>query len=253
MKKVGVVGYGRFGQLLAELSSSSFNVHIVEIDPEKQKIAKKRGYKIMSFNQLEDMDYIFLAVPISRFESVVKKLAPLTNYNQVVIDVCSVKIYPSEIMKLYLKNAQILASHPMFGPDGAKSGLIGMKIAFCPIRISNDVLIDLKNFWVSKGVQVVETTPQKHDKDSVYSLGFIYSLERIVLSMQIPDLVFTTKSFDAIKTAAELSANDSEQLFHDMLLYNPYFTGMKEDFEKAIAKIDTQLKQIAKESVKDKY
>ena len=55
------------------------------------------------------------------------------------------------------------------------------------------------------------------------------------------------QSFDALTQVAEFSANDSEQLFHDMLFYNPYYAEMKKQLESSIAQTRQRLDEIEAE------
>lgn len=246
MKKIGIVGFGRFGELLARLSAGVFDVHIVESNPQHKSTAAE-NYTVIPFESLIDMDYIYLAVPISKIEDVLMQLAPIVTENQVVIDLCSVKVYPVQLMKKYLHHVQILGSHPLFGPDSAKKGLQGLQVAICPINISDDNLQILTDFWTNQGVVILQTTPEDHDKDSVYSQAFTYAVARIINNMQLPDITFTTRSYKAITEVANLSANDTDQLFHDMFFYNPYFRQMKAQLEQSITTTDIILNEIEAE------
>jgi prephenate dehydrogenase len=250
MKKIGIVGFGRFGELLAKLGAPSFDVHIIETDALRREAAMSKNYTLIPFESLPEMDFIFLAVPISSIKETIIKLAPLVNEKHVIIDLCSVKVYPATLMREYLQRSQVLATHPMFGPDSAKKGLEGQQIAFCPITIKPANLRILETFWESFGVVIVTTTPEAHDQDSVYSQAFTYSLARVVLGMEIPPITLKIQSFTAISEVARLSANDTEQLFHDVLFYNPYFAKMKQKLTASIARTRAVLDDIEAEQVK---
>ena len=247
MKKIAIVGFGRFGRLLAELTKNSFDVWIVESDKTAAAAAREQGFSLLPFEQLGEVEAIFLAVPISALEDVLQKLAPLVGEQQVVIDLCSVKVHPAELMQKYLPHSQTLASHPLFGPDSARHGLEGLRIVLCPLNISDENLQIIKDFWQQKGVEVIQETPEAHDRDVIYSLGLTHILSRLIEGMHIPDLTFTTKSFRALKEVAELSANDTEQLFHDMLYYNPYLSAMREQLHAATVKAFAAVDRIADE------
>ncbi len=229
------------------MSEGHFDVHVVESDPQARERATTQGFKLLELDQLHTATFIFLAVPISSIEPVLQSIAPLLDESHVVIDLCSVKVYPTRLMQKYLSHCQVLGSHPMFGPDSAKTGLEGMPIAFCPISISEENEAMVRSLWESHGVKVIHTTPEAHDQDSVYSQAFTYSLAKIILNMQLPDITFATKSYNSIITIAELSARDTPQLFHDMLYYNPYFPKMKAELEASILKTQSALNDIAAE------
>ncbi|CAN5672926.1 hypothetical protein BH23PAT2_BH23PAT2_03290 [soil metagenome] len=247
MKTIAIVGYGRFGELLASLCSGYFNVHVIEPDDDRRDLAAANGHTVLNLDQLNRVDFVFLAVPISELEKLLAIVGSSLNENQVIIDLCSVKVHPVALMKKYVKNAQILATHPMFGPDSASSGLSGLQVALCPVSINQDNLKRIQDFWAHLDVITIETTPEEHDKDTVYSQAFTYSLAKLIIGTDIPGIMFTTRSFNAIYKVAALSAKDTDQLFHDMLFYNPYFTEMKAKLEDSILKTVSILDQIADE------
>lgn len=122
LKKLTVIGFGRFGQLFAGLARSHYTISVIEPDATRRSTASALGYEILDVSQAIDADIIVLAVPISSLESVVKLIAPLTKPHQLVMDVCSVKVHPARVMQTYLSHCQLIATHPMFGPDSAARG-----------------------------------------------------------------------------------------------------------------------------------
>lgn len=247
MIKVAIIGFGRFGELLANLAKDTFDVHIVESNLARQRVAKSSGFKVLSFESVVEVDFIFLTIPISQLEGIIKKLAILIDERHMVVDFCSVKVYPARLMQKYLTRSTLLATHPMFGPDSVGKGLKGLQVAFCPLQINISQTQIIKEFWENLGVIVIETTPEQHDKDSVYSQAFTYSLARIILAMNLPQIDLKTRSFSKLTEIAKLSANDSEQLFHDMLFYNPYYSAMKKQLETAIESTGQKLNDIEAE------
>src|SRR5260221_9038898 len=151
MKRTAIIGFGRFGELLANLSGSTFDVYIVESDLTRIKVAESNGYKVLPFESVSNMEFIFLAVPISQIEETVRNLAPLVSEKHTIIDVCSVKVYPAKLMLKYLSKSQTIATHPMFGPDSAKKGLTGLQVAFCPLNVDPDNADIVRNFWSQLG------------------------------------------------------------------------------------------------------
>lgn len=247
MKQVAIVGFGRFGQLLARILGDEFDVVVVESDGELRVAAKEQGYKVVPLQDVAKADVVFLAVPIANLASVLKQLASIVRKEQIVMDVCSVKVYPAKLMQQYLPDAQTLATHPLFGPDSARTGLNGLKLAFCPLNIDKKNLTFWQKFWEGKGVEVIQTTPEVHDHDMIYSLGLTQTLARVIGRMDLPNMSLTTKGFDAVKKVADFSLSDTDQLYHDMLYYNPYFQEMKQRLAKASAKTLHQLDHISEE------
>lgn len=247
MKTVAIIGYGRFGELLARLLKKSFEVSIVEASLERSQSAQAAGFNVEQLSTIGRFDIVVFAVPISAIADTIKDAAPYVIRSQLVIDICSVKVYPASLMKEYLSDCQIIATHPMFGPDSAQNGLAGLQVAICPVSTDESNVQMLVDFWQGLGTQTIITTPEDHDKDTAYSQAFSYSMARILLGLDLTGVKLRTRSFDLLTEVAQLSADDSEQLFHDMLYYNPYYKDMKSKLSASIESTQEKLNEIEDE------
>lgn len=247
MKHIAIVGFGRFGELLADLLAPDYTVAVVESDPARRAAATGKGYNAIALQDIAASDTVVFAVPISAIEQVVAEAAPFITPQHVAMDICSVKVHPSNVLRKHVPQAQIIATHPMFGPDSASKGLAGLQVALCPLTASEATVAEVAAAWKRLGLEVVMTTPEQHDQDAVLSQSFTYSVAKIILNMHLPAVNLTTRSYNALTEVARLSANDSEQLFHDMLYYNPYFKSMKAKFTAAMDSTRTLLRSIEDE------
>lgn len=246
MNKIAIIGYGRFGELLCELLAPKFELAVVENDETRRTLVQNKAIKLIDLEDISDYDTVFFAVPISSLETVAASAAQFITSEQLVMDICSVKVHPANVMQKHLSHAKLVATHPMFGPDSASRGLTSLQVAICPLNVSDDVTAEVRNLWEDLGLDVLITTPEAHDKDSVLSQAFTYSIARIILGMKLSDVQLTTRSFKAITEVAYLSGKDSPQLFHDMLYYNPYFSAMKAEL---IGSINSTLEKL--DSIED--
>jgi prephenate dehydrogenase len=98
-RTVGIVGFGRFGQLLARILEKDYEVSVVEASPSLHDTAQSRGYRLIEQADLGGVDVIVLAVPISAIEQVIRTIAPYVRDEQVVMDICSVKVHPASLMR----------------------------------------------------------------------------------------------------------------------------------------------------------
>jgi prephenate dehydrogenase len=247
MKKVAIIGFGRFGQLLAGLAHDVFEVSVLDSSEQAQKHASEAGYKLITNEDLSSVDVVFLAVPISSFESITGALAPYITKEQLIVDLCSVKIYPISVMTSIFPDSEIIGTHPMFGPDSAAAGLDGLRLALCNVSAATGNVDMIKSFWSDLGVDVIETTPEAHDMDAAFSQAYTYIIAKMVIKSETPDVVFTTRSYDHLKQIAQISANDSDQLFHDMLCYNPYLNTAVVKLENAIHEVRSTVNSIVAE------
>jgi len=244
MNTIAIVGYGRFGELLHELLAPKFELAVIESEEARAALAREKSIEL---KDLARFDTVIFAVPISSLDSVVAAAAECISDNQLVMDVCSVKVHPANVLRKNLPNAKLVASHPMFGPDSASRGLAGLQVAICPLNVSDDVTAEVRGLWEDLGLDMLITTPEAHDKDSVLSQAFTYSIARIILGMELSNVQLTTRSFNAITEVAYLSGKDSPQLFHDMLYYNPYFPAMKAELIGSIKSTLEKLDEIETE------
>ena len=113
MKKVAIVGFGRFGKTLKKLLENDFELTIIN---------RKNAEEIVK------SEVVFYCIPISSFESVIKSHKKYFKDNHLLIDVLSVKMHPKKVFEKYLRNlkTQALLTHPMFGPDSSKNGFSGL-------------------------------------------------------------------------------------------------------------------------------
>jgi len=149
--KIAIIGFARFGELFADMLSPYGDISIFNRSDTKKPEAILRGYKFHSLDELEklkDADWVILSVAISATEELVGKISPFVKgKNQLVMDVCSVKVLPCEWMKKNLSSdVQILGAHPMFGPDSIKTGVADKQMVLCPVRIDKKSLVKYAKF-----------------------------------------------------------------------------------------------------------
>ena len=122
-KTVGIIGFGRFGQLTAKHLHPHFEV-FVNSRTNREAEAKQLGVNFTTFDECAGQDIVIISVPISDFKTVLERVVPNLKDGALVMDVCSVKEEPVEIMEqLVPKNCDCMGTHPIFGPDSASSGL----------------------------------------------------------------------------------------------------------------------------------
>ncbi|MBD3300747.1 MAG: prephenate dehydrogenase/arogenate dehydrogenase family protein, partial [Candidatus Moranbacteria bacterium] len=110
--KILIIGYGNFGQLLTELLLKYFDKVFVLSKNLKSASIKNKKIILLNFRQLgkiKKMDVVIPCVPISQFEKAIKKINPFLKDQSILIDVCSVKIYPKNIMQKFInKNVYLI-------------------------------------------------------------------------------------------------------------------------------------------------
>ena len=238
-KTLGIIGFGKFGQITAKHLTKYFRVFVSDcID--KRKEAGRIGVNFASLEECATKDVVLLCVAISDFEDVLKQIVPFLKDGALVIDVCSVKEKPVKIMeKLVPKECECIGMHPLFGPDTIKSGLKGKKIVLCPIR--TEKLVHVKRFLSELGLSVIVSTPKEHDKQMAKSLALIHLLGRGLCRVGVNQVEMATPTHKMFIELVNFVRNDSEQLFIDMQIYNRYARKTRKALLQELIKIDGEL------------
>lgn len=236
-KKIVIVGFGRFGSLLGNILKPYGNIFFID-----EKSVSSEYAEQIDFEDLKNMDWIFLAVPISSLKEILLKIKPFISEGAVVMDVCSVKVYPCKMLKKHLpKNVEILGSHPMFGPDSAKNGLRDLQMVFCPIRISKETFEDVLKIFRKLKLKIIETSPESHDKQGAMNLSLVHFLGRGLGKIGMEKQEITTLGFQRLLAVNETVNNDTWQLFMDIQKFNPYAKKVRNDFIKALQGLNEKI------------
>ncbi|MCK5511065.1 prephenate dehydrogenase/arogenate dehydrogenase family protein [Candidatus Parcubacteria bacterium] len=244
--KIAIIGYGRFGKLLADILKPFGEIYIIsrqKINGAESKQLKKQAIKQINIKNLDNIDWVIPAVPISSLVGVLKKMSPYLKKGSLVMDVCSVKVNPCRWLKKYLpKNVELLGSHPMFGPDSAKSGLSGLSIVLCPIRIKKNNLSKVIKVFKKLKIKIIITTASDHDKQTGNSLALVHFLGRAMAAAGLKDQEIDTLGYRRLLAVNETVNNDTWQLFLDMHRYNPYTDKIRKNFINILNELDQKIK-----------
>ncbi|WP_245267986.1 prephenate dehydrogenase/arogenate dehydrogenase family protein [Rhizobium sp. 42MFCr.1] len=120
--------------MLAEHLRPHFSIWAHDNKPDAAK-ASELGPSMVSFESAAACPIVVLSVPVSQLRILATRLAPLLQPGTLVLDVGSVKVEPAKIMEeVFPDDVDVVATHPLFGPQSARDGLRGLRIALCPIR-----------------------------------------------------------------------------------------------------------------------
>jgi arogenate dehydrogenase (NADP+), plant len=225
MKKISIVGFGRFGKTLYKLLAPDFDLIIYDPNPAEftgLKLTKKTKIA-QTVQEIYESEAIFYATPISKFEKIIKEHRKYFK-NHLLIDVLSVKVYPAQILGKYLKNTktQALLTHPMFGPDSSKQGFTGLSIAMDKFLCSQENYNFWQKYFEQKGLTVVEISAQKHDKLAANSQGITHFLGRLLNEFHLEPTPIDTLGAQKLAEIKEQTCHDTWELFKSLQTYNPY-------------------------------
>jgi len=240
---IGIIGFGRFGKLVAHYLARDLDVYVYNRSDKDAEIVGT-GAQTASLETVCRQKIVIPCVPISTFKENLKTLAPLLDPGTVVIDVCSVKEYPVQWMLEELpESISILATHPMFGPDSAADSLQDRKICLCRVRVPEPQYQKIKNYLTSKGLSVIEATPGEHDEQIATSLSLTHLIGRTLSECGAKPLDIDTEGYKRLIHILEVVERDTWQLFQDMHRYNPYSKKKRIEFMEVMQEINYRLEQ----------
>ena len=240
---IGIIGFGRFGKLAARYLSEDFDVTVYHRTDKSAEI-NRTGARAASLATVCRQDIVIPCVPISVLQEVLKDITPLLRPDGLMVDVCSVKEYPVRLMTDILPDTvSILATHPMFGPDSASDTLKGGKICLCKVRIAENRYQNIKAYLESKGLVVIEATPQEHDEQIATSLSLTHFIGRTLSEYGAKQLDIDTEGYKRLLHILEVVERDTWQLFLDMHHYNPYAKDKRIAFMEVMQDINSRLAQ----------
>ncbi|GBR05441.1 prephenate dehydrogenase [Acetobacter oeni] len=241
---VGIVGFGVFGQLIAGLVLPYYRVDVCDPDEDQAVVAERLGAGFRSLEDVVSHPVVVLAVPVAAVAEVARRIAPMLKPGTLVLDVGSVKVLPARAMLRELpSDVDIIATHPLFGPQSARRGLAGARIVLCPVRGRHGHLAAFLRRAL--GLRVIVTTPEGHDREMAVTQGLTHWLARALVGMEASEPALsgrlTTASFDLIREAVGMVRYDAPAVYEAIGALNPYAAEVRRDFLKVASRLDCEL------------
>lgn len=233
----GILGLGRFGRLAAEILRPHGDVWAH--DPEARDPSP--GIRLVTFEEACSARVVLLAVPIRAMETVLHRMAPHLRRPALVADTASVKTLPCRWMEQKLPGwADLLGTHPLFGPDSAVDGIRGLKIAFCPLRLRHPRTA--RRFLERLGLRVVPAQPDAHDRELARTQAVVQFLGRALERLEAKPEDLDTSGYRKLLEILRYVRRDTRELFLDMQRYNPHAGDARETLLRTLGAIDEEIR-----------
>jgi prephenate dehydrogenase len=219
--RTAILGAGKMGVWFAKFCKEN-GEQVILADRKKEKLAKlgkELGVETADFvDAVKKADNIIICVSINAFAEVVKKIAPSLREGQTVVDICSIKEQPVEIMHQHIKKGLILGTHPVFGP-GSPS-VKHKAYILTPTNAKEQAFAEKYKGWLEKvGARVFIMSPKKHDELMSIVLGLPHFVGLVACEalLEQPDFLETKKvagtTYQMLFTLAEATALENPELF----------------------------------------
>jgi prephenate dehydrogenase len=221
MKRLGIIGFGQFGRLAAGSLKRHFEIVVTDVAPAAEAAADALGVRFSALAEVAACDVVVIAAPVAAMRELLILIAPHVKPGALVVDVGSVKMLPARWMiEILPVHADLVATHPLFGPQSAKGGLAGLRLVVCPLRGGRHRRVAA--FGRLLGLSVTVTTPEEHDREMAYVQALTHLIGRSLVNIGIPDEQLKTRSYQHLLELCALIGADSFELFTAIQTQNPF-------------------------------
>ena len=245
--RIGIIGFGKFGQFLARTFVKNHKVFATNKN-DASGVAGEIGveyfpsYDIASLAKV-DCDVLLVAVSIISFEEVLSKIPRELLKGKLIVDVLSVKVHAREVMQAVLPaDADILCTHPMFGPESGKFGWQGLPFLYDKVRIRDSERCDrFLSIWESERCKMIEMSCEQHDEYAANSQFITHLTGRILGQQNLAPTPIDTKGFQTVLNLVENTCKDSFDLFFGLYFYNTHASSQLQNIREALSRVERQL------------
>lgn len=231
MKTIGIIGYGKFGIFLQEI----FEKHIPNV---KVKFSSRSNpvdnETFFEFSEVCKADLLIPSVPIKYFEKTIEKIIPEIGEDTILMDVCSVKIWPKTVLKMLMPKHQVILTHPMFGPESYKrnkNNVEGFNLVIENLSANQENYERVKLVFENMKLNILEIDADEHDCHAS-SFHFVTMFSALFLkNMNLDRSEIETESAKKMFQFVDRVGDDHE-ILQDMFKYNPYCQEKMRNLEK---------------------
>jgi prephenate dehydratase/prephenate dehydrogenase len=245
--KIGIIGFGKFGQFLAQTFVKSSEVYAMARG-DCTVLAKDIGCEYTPLYDMRpfikaDNDVILISTSIISFEEVLRSLPKNLLKGKLVVDVLSVKAHAKNTMlEILPEDCDILCTHPMFGPESGRYGWAGLPFLYDKVRINNiDRCESFLKIWEKERCKMIEMSCEQHDEYAASSQFITHLTGRILWQQNLVPTPIDTKGFQTVLNLVENTCKDSFDLFFGLYFYNTHSQALLKDIREALSRVERQL------------
>ena len=220
---LGIVGYGRCGQLAAEILEGDFQVLATDVR-DRSGDAAARGVEWGDLAACASRSVVLLAVPIRTIPDVLKAMRPHLRDGATVVDMASVKVEPMRWMaELLPPGVARVGTHPLFGPDSVPDRSVrGQRIVVCEAEGHAGAARSIEIVARRLGLEALRLSAEAHDREMARSQALVFLLARSLSAAGLEGSSYGTNSERRVWSALNLTAADTDELYEDILRLNPF-------------------------------
>ena len=222
--KILIIGCGLIGSSILRVvinKKLSKKIYVFEKNKKYRNQIKKINKKIILINRLDkniqEMNFVIIATPMSEYKKIIPKLNIFLKNNVLITDVGSTRTNVQKLIKEKLsKKLSWIMSHPIAGsevsgPQHGNKNLFENKWCIIIKDKNKDNLNKVISFWKKIGSKIILMNSKDHDR--VFSI-----------TSHLPHLI----AYNLIKTAQDFQKKDKKNLIQ-------FSAGVLRDFSRIAA------------------
>ena len=240
MRRIAVLGYGRFGRALAELLLDA-GLDVVAHDPRAEIPAERRAPS--AIEAVKGADAVVLAMPVPAMRTALEAIAPALTPEQLVLDVGSVKVRPVAAMDAVLGDRiPWVGTHPLFGPTSLALAERPLRVVICPNPRHPSAATRARALYERIGCWTLEQDAAAHDKAMAETHALAFYVAKGMLDAGVDTRVpYAPPSFQAIARTVDVVRSDAGHLFAAIQAENPYARDARRRLLEALTAVDATL------------
>jgi len=251
--RIGIVGFGKYGQFLSKKFVKRHYVSCTDI-LDKSLDASELGVEyVPAFDMtafLRDLDVVVLAMPLIELENTVAAFPKEQLRGKLIVEVCALSGHPKIVLLNSLpSDVDILCSTPMFGPGSSESSSSlhtswdSLPLVYEKVRITD--LTRLKAFlsiFEQERCKLVEMKAEQIDASVADAVFVTHLTGRLLERDLLPPTFVASKEYEALLNIADMTATDeSFDHFYGLYKYNPNAKHLLNRMRSNLAKVECQL------------
>lgn len=238
IQSVGIVGLGSFGRFIASLMPKD-----IAVWGSSRTIKQLDGVEMKPLEEVVKADVLILGFPLGAYETMLQKIAPILPAETLVVDVCSVKVKPEEMLQKYLPHhTNILSTHPLFGPQSAANGTKGHKLVVTKNVVNEKSQALLRYCEEKLELEISHMTAGEHDRIMARVHALTFFVARGLREMNLAEEQFMTPSYQQLLNMVEFDKSHSDELFDTIENGNPFAVETRQEFMRTLREIDGHIK-----------
>lgn len=143
---------------------------------------------------------VIFCTSIMSLESVLRAFPLAALAGTLVVDVLSVKVHAATLLtELLPPDADILCTHPMFGPESGRGGWGGLPFVYDRLRVRDGPRCDrFLAVWAAEGCRMVEMSVSTHDAYAASTQFITHTTGRLLAGLGVGGTPINTKGYESL-------------------------------------------------------